>query len=70
MRAYWYNDGYVRLSSFKFDQKSNNTYVHLTNDAIQVKSDMYGKYEDGNKMSLNALERYIKMSYPESNFTV
>lgn len=44
IRAYWYNDGYVRLSSYKFDQKSNNTYVHLTNDAIQVKSDMYGKY--------------------------
>ena len=44
IRSYWYNDGYVRLSSYKFDQKSNSTLIHLTNDAIQAKSELYGKY--------------------------
>lgn len=35
MRAYWYEDGYIRTSSEEFDlDDPTNLYVHLTNDAI------------------------------------
>jgi len=33
--------------------------IHLTNDAIQKKSDNYGKYEPGNKLSYAELQRYL-----------
>lgn len=52
-RAYWFNAGYVRTSSKTFDMNNiNSKNVHLTNDAIQMKSNDYGKFEKGNKLSL------------------
>ena len=36
MKAYWYQEGYVRTSSSNFSLKNNkDLYVHLTNDAVQ-----------------------------------
>ena len=29
----------------------NDSFIHLTNDAVQKNSDSYGKYEEGNKLS-------------------
>jgi tubulin polyglutamylase TTLL1 len=52
MRAYWYEEGYLRTSSSEFNLKDcANSYIHLTNDAIQKYSDDYGKFENGNKLS-------------------
>jgi tubulin---tyrosine ligase len=53
MKGYWYKDGYLRTSSYPFDITSENMYVHLTNDAIQKKSEAYEKHELGNKVSYN-----------------
>ena len=50
--AYWYQDGYLRTSCKEFSIKNvDNKLIHLTNDAIQKKSDDYGKFENGNKVS-------------------
>jgi tubulin polyglutamylase TTLL1/tubulin monoglycylase TTLL3/8 len=52
MRAYWYEEGYIRTSCEEFSIKDcGNQYIHLTNDAIQKYADDYGKYETGNKLS-------------------
>ena len=52
MRAYWYEEGYIRTASEEFNLKDvSNQYIHLTNDAIQKFSDGYGKFESGNKLS-------------------
>ncbi|CAD8095262.1 unnamed protein product [Paramecium sonneborni] len=60
MRAYWYEDGYIRTSSEEFDlDDPANLYVHLTNDAIQKYADTYGKYENGNKLSFSEFQRYL-----------
>ncbi|CAD8048946.1 unnamed protein product [Paramecium sonneborni] len=60
IRAYWYEEGYIRTSSEEFDIKDvSNQYVHLTNDAIQKYSDAYGKYENGNKLSFAEFQRYL-----------
>jgi len=52
MKGYFYEDGYIRTSckEFTLDNLSNR-FVHLTNDAVQKKSEDYGKFENGNKMS-------------------
>ncbi|CAD8137006.1 unnamed protein product [Paramecium pentaurelia] len=60
IRAYWYEEGYIRTSSEEFDIKDvSNQYVHLTNDAIQKYSEAYGKYENGNKLSFAEFQRYL-----------
>ena len=36
MRLYWFGEGYVRTSSFKYDiDEIGDIEIHLTNDAIQ-----------------------------------
>lgn len=53
MQGYWYNEGYLRTSSKDFNLKNvTNRLIHLTNDAVQKKSDDYGKFESGNKVCL------------------
>lgn len=44
-KGYWYQEGYIRTSSYTFDlgELADND-IHLTNDAIQKKTDTYGKY--------------------------
>ena len=42
--------------------------MHLTNDAIQVHCDNYGKYEDGNKLSYHNFQKYLNNSRLNHNF--
>lgn len=42
-----------------------NKYIHLTNDAIQKRSDNYGKFEDGNKMSYKEFQKHFDFVHPE-----
>jgi len=52
MKGYFYEDGYIRTSCKEFNLDNlSNRFIHLTNDAVQKKSDDYGKFENGNKMS-------------------
>ena len=39
----------------------------MTNDAIQKYSDDYGKYENGNKLSINDFQRYLDSNHASSN---
>ena len=41
----------------------------MTNDAIQVNSDKYGKYEDGNKLSYHNFQKYLDNNQKNLNFT-
>ena len=60
MKGYFYEDGYLRTSSKEFSlQNLSNKYIHLTNDAIQKKSDDYGKFENGNKISYLEFQKYL-----------
>lgn len=51
LKSYTYDEGYLRTSGREFNLKSNNKYIHLTNDAVQKKSEDYGRFEFGNKVS-------------------
>ena len=59
-KAYYYTEGYLRTSCREFSLANlSNRMVHLTNDAVQKKSEDYGKYEPGNKMSYSEFQTYI-----------
>lgn len=53
IKGYFYRDCYFRTSSRPFDIHNFDKFIHLTNDAVQVNSDDYGKYENANKMSIH-----------------
>lgn len=64
--AYWYRDGYIRTSWKEFSLKNvTNKFIHLTNDAIQKKSESYGKFEPGNKMSFAEFQKHFDQNFPD-----
>jgi len=67
LKGYFYEDGYIRTSSTKYTTKSNDVFIHLTNDAVQKHADNFGKYESGNKLSYHDFQKYLNSHYPELN---
>ena len=64
IQGYYYQEGYIRTASKTFSLVSNNKFVHLTNDAVQKKSEDYGKFEKANKMSYIDFQRYLDSHHP------
>ncbi|CAD8135286.1 unnamed protein product [Paramecium octaurelia] len=58
--AYFFQEGYIRTSSEDFTYNIENTFVHLTNNAIQKYSKNYGEFEDGNQLSFKNYQEYLK----------
>ena len=54
LKGYTYDNGYLRTSSRTFvNDDLSNKLIHLTNDAVQKKSDEYGRFESGNKLTFS-----------------
>lgn len=69
IKAYWYEQGYIRTSCKAFTLANiHNKFIHLTNDAVQKNCPDYGKFEPGNKISFEALKKYIEKLEPKGNF--
>ena len=54
-----FDDAYVRLSSLPYDAQKMNYMIHLTNNAVQVRSNSYGSLIKGNIVSILELEKFI-----------
>lgn len=68
IKGYFYEEGYIRTSSKEFTLKNlANKTIHLTNDAVQAKTEDYGKYETGNKLSFGDFQKYLDLTYPDLN---
>lgn len=67
LKGYNYTDGYLRTSGKEFNLKNFNKFIHLTNDAVQKRSEDYGKYEFGNKVSFQEYQLYLNESVPHLN---
>jgi len=68
LKGYEYEEGYLRTSSAEYTIKNlNNRMVHLCNDAIQKKSEDYGKFEPGNKMGYEEFQRYLDKNHSSLN---
>ena len=68
LKVYFFKEGYIRTSSEIFSLSEENIgkdYVHLTNNAVQINSENYGKYEDGNQMSFDDFQQYLEIEDPE-----
>ena len=64
MKGYMYRDCYFRTSSKAFDLTNlSNRFIHLTNDAIQVNSEDYGKFENANKLSINDFQKFLDQNH-------
>jgi tubulin--tyrosine ligase len=44
--------------------------IHLTNDAVQKKSEEYGKFENGNKISYSEFDRFLRSNYDTPEATL
>jgi hypothetical protein len=53
-----FGDCYVRLSSLPYDPEKKNYLIHLTNNAVQVRSNAYGALVKGNIISIREFEKY------------
>ena len=71
IQAYFYRDGYLRTSCQAFSMANiYDKYIHLTNDAIQKSSPVYGQFEDSNKLSYDDFQDYLsKNCSPSINFS-
>lgn len=69
LKGYFYEDGYVRTSCKEFNHEDvSDKFVHLTNDAIQVHADDYGKFESGNKMAFPEFSKVVQQQNPKLDF--
>lgn len=69
LQGYFYNDGYLRTSCAEYNLKdTENSYIHLTNDAIQKHAEDYGKFEDNNKLSYKEFQRYLDFHHSDKKF--
>lgn len=64
-KCYLYKEGYVRTSSKIYQEYDpdlpgdEQIYMQLTNNAVQKNGEDYGKFEEGNIISLTTLFKYI-----------
>ena len=69
LKGYFYRDCYLRTSSKPFDVTNFDRYIHLTNDAVQVNDEDYGKFENANKLSINDFQRYLDTNHEEKSIS-
>ena len=65
-QCYYYEEGYLRTSCKKYTTTdTSNLFIHLTNDAVQKKSENYGKFENGNKLVYSEFQKYLDTYHAE-----
>jgi len=71
LKAFFYNEAYIRTSCKKYNlSRLEDRETHLTNDAVQKNSKNYGKFEQGNKLSLAEWQSSISVDYPGTSPTI
>lgn len=68
--VFFYKKGYIRTSAEFYSLKNPNNYVHLTNNCLQKYGEKYGEFEEGNTLSLEVLENYIKQKFPDQEINL
>ena len=63
MEIYLFKEGHLKATSFNFSLENTDLYVHLTNYSVQKYSNKFEKYEEGNEISLNELQKSINTHY-------
>mmetsp|Transcript_800 Transcript_800/g.667 ORF Transcript_800/g.667 Transcript_800/m.667 type:complete len:195 (+) Transcript_800:46-630(+) len=68
VKGYFYKEGYLRTSckEYNLDDLDDNM-IHLTNDAVQIHAEEYGKYELANKLSYEDFQKYLDINHKEKS---
>jgi hypothetical protein len=70
LEIYMYKEGYIRTSSNKYTLSEFDSYIHLTNNCLQVHGDGYGIHEAGNTLSYEHMNEYYRKKFPDLNFSM
>ena len=62
LKFYVFKEGYIRLSSMEYSVKDdeNNTFRHLTNNAVQKFSQDYGDIAEGNQLPFSSMKKVME----------
>lgn len=63
IKGYWYEEGYIRTTSYEYRLEELSSSIHLTNDAVQKHCKDYGKFEKGNKVSYREFQDHLDAKY-------
>lgn len=59
IKGYYYQEGYLRTSSKDYSVADFSSSVHLTNEAVQMRCEDFGKRESGNKVSYAEFHKHV-----------
>jgi tubulin polyglutamylase TTLL1 len=68
IKGYWYEEGYLRTTSYEYSLGELHSSVHLTNDAVQKYCKEYGKFEKGNKVSYKEFQDYLDGKFGKGTY--
>ena len=60
MEIFVFKEGHLKATSYDFNIKSSDLYIHLTNYSIQKHCDNFSKFEYGNEISFSQFEDNLK----------
>jgi len=60
--GYIFNDGYLRTTSEPFTIENLDRRLHITNDQVQRLGNEYGRFEEGNKLSIGEFKAFLAQS--------
>ena len=60
MEIFVFKEGHLKATSYDFNIKSSDLYIHLTNYSIQKHCDNFSKFEYGNEISFRQFEDNLK----------
>jgi hypothetical protein len=70
MEIFFYRKPYMRTSSNEYSLQNQNNYVHLTNNCLQKYGENFGKFEEGNTLPMETLQKYFDEFFPEARVSV
>lgn len=65
--VYVFKEGHLKTCSIDYNIDSLNKYRHLTNYSLQKKSTCFSKYENGNEVSFEQFDIYLKQIRPNDS---
>ena len=66
MNVYMYQDSYVRMSSYEYDTENlEDRSIHLTNYAVQKKTEAASQFEEGNNLTLDDFQRIVREEHAD-----
>ena len=63
MDIYIFKEGHLKATSFNYSLNNSDLYVHLTNYSVQKYSDNFEKFEYGNEISFDELQKSLSKYY-------